>query len=152
MRLGMTLLFPVIFNAIIQDFFYGVKASQNAGDLILRSGEVLKVNTTAPSITFLSHNYTATLQNRSSLHGSHLVANVTFSGNIEFRSGSVVEVYGKYALSITSLNGNISIQTDVNMTCGKAMFDTTCLGGFTQPSSPVMAGPSPSVKVYTDLY
>ncbi|KAL9976395.1 hypothetical protein ACROYT_G013693 [Oculina patagonica] len=140
MRLGMTLLFPVIFNAIIQDFFYGVKASQNAGDLILNSGEELKINTTAPSITFSSYNYTASLQNRSSLHGSHRVANIIFSGNIEFRSGSTVEVFGKYGLSITSLSGNVLIETDVSMICGETVLDTTCLGGFTQSSSPVMAG------------
>ncbi|KAL9976396.1 hypothetical protein ACROYT_G013694 [Oculina patagonica] len=110
------------------------------GDLILNSGEELKINTTAPSITFSSYNYTASLQNRSSLHGRHLVADITFSGNIEFRSGSVVEVIGKYALSITSLSENILIQTDVNITCGETVFNTTCLGGFTQSSSPVMVG------------
>ncbi|KAL9976403.1 hypothetical protein ACROYT_G013701 [Oculina patagonica] len=116
------------------------KGMEKPGDLILNSGEELKINTTAPSITFSSYNYTASLQNRSSLHGRHLVADITFSGNIAFRSGSVVEVFGKYALSITSLSGNILIQTDVNITCGETVFNTTCLGGFTQSSSPVMVG------------
>ena len=39
---------------------------------------------------------------------------------------------GKYALSVTSRNGNISIHTDVNMICGEKVFNTTCLGGFTR--------------------
>ncbi|XP_078365885.1 uncharacterized protein LOC144650097 [Oculina patagonica] len=38
------------------------------------------------------------------------------------------------------------------MTCGEAVFNTTCLGGFTQPSSPVMTGPYlPKKAVYTGL-
>ena len=38
-------------------------------------------------------------------------------------------------MSIISQNGSISIHTDVNMTCGEEVFDTTCLGGFTQNST-----------------
>lgn len=121
-----------------------------AGDLILEGGDVLEINTTVPSINCTRCNYTASLQNRTSSHVTHLVANITFSGNIEFGSGSTVRVSGKYALSITSLNGNISIQTDINMTCEEMVFNATCLGGFTQSSSPVMVGLStpPSVELY----
>ena len=50
-------------------------------------------------------------------------------------SGSTVKVLGKYALSLENKNGNISIHTDVSMTCGEGVFDTTCLGGFTQNST-----------------
>ena len=108
----------------------------SAGDLVLSSGDVLEINTTVPSIHCSSScNYTSSLQNRSSPHGSHLVAHIEFSGNIEFRSGSTVKVFGKYALSITSQNGNISVHTDVNMTCVEKVFDTTCLGGFGQNST-----------------
>ncbi|KAJ7382454.1 hypothetical protein OS493_034891 [Desmophyllum pertusum] len=111
---------------------------RKAGDLILNNGEILKINTSAPSIDCVpSCSYNLKLQNRSSQHGSHLVANIAFSGNIEFRSGSTVKVFGKYALSITSQNGNITIQTDVTMTCGEDLLDTTCLGGFTQNSTEV---------------
>ena len=46
-----------------------------------------------------------------------------------------MKVLGKYALSLGSKNGNISICTDVNMTCVEEVFDTTCLGGFTQNST-----------------
>ena len=84
--------------------------------------------------------FNASLQNRSSSHGDHLVASITFSGDIEFRSGSTVKVFGKYALSLTSQNGNILIQTDISMTCGEEVLDTTCLGGFTQSSSAQLVG------------
>ena len=89
------------------------------------------MNTSCAACTF-----NASLQIRSSSHGDHLVASITFSGDIEFRSGSTVKVFGKYALSLTSQNGNILIATDINMTCGEEVLNTTCLGGFTQSSSP----------------
>lgn len=109
--------------------------------MIVKRGELLSINTTAPSINCSSSsNYTLTLQNRSSPHGSHLSAHIVLSGNIEFRRGSTVKVFGKYALSLESKNGNISICTDVNMTCGEEVFDTTCLGGFTQNSTAEKAG------------
>ena len=59
---------------------------------------------------------------------------IRFSGNIEFRNGSTVQVFGKYGLSITSQNGHILIETDLNMTCTEKVLDETCLGGFTQSS------------------
>ena len=113
-----------------------------AGALILNSGD--EINTTAPSIVNTSCAacaFNASLQNRSSSHGDHLVASITFSGDIEFKSGSTVKVCGKYALSLTSQNGNILIETDINMTCGEEVLNTTCLGGFTQSSSAQLVGP-----------
>ena len=59
---------------------------------------------------------------------------ISFSGNIEFRNGSTVQVFGKYGLSITSQNGHILIETDIDMTCTEKVLDETCLGGFTQSS------------------
>ena len=59
---------------------------------------------------------------------------IRFSGNIEFRNGSTVKVFGKYGLSITSQNGHILIETDIDMTCTDRVLDETCLGGFTQSS------------------
>ena len=59
---------------------------------------------------------------------------IRFSGNIEFRNGSTVQVFGKYGLSITSQNGHILIETDIDMTCTEMVLDETCLGGFTQSS------------------
>ena len=102
-------------------------------------GEVLEINTTAPSIVnnnCPSCNYNASHENRSSSssHGEHLAAVIRFSGNIEFRNGSTVQVFGKYGLSITSQNGHILIETDINMTCTEMVLDETCLGGFTQSS------------------
>ena len=91
-----------------------------AGVLILNSGDVLEINTTAPSVVNTSCaacTFNASLQYRSSSHGDHLVASITFSSDIKFRSGSTVKVFGKYALSLTSQNGNIWIETDINMTC-----------------------------------
>ena len=110
-----------------------------AGNLIVGIGEVLEINTTAPSIVnnnCPSCNYNASHENRSSSssHGEHLAAVIRFSGNIEFRNGSTVQVFGKYGLSITSQNGHILIETDINMTCTEKVLDETCLGGFTQSS------------------
>ena len=59
---------------------------------------------------------------------------IRFSGNIEFRNGSTVQVFGMYGLSITSRNGHILIETDIDMTCRDMVLDETCLGGFTQSS------------------
>ena len=110
-----------------------------AGNLIIGSGEELEINTTAPSIVnnnCRSCNYNASHENRSSSssHGEHLAAVIRFSGNIEFRNGSTVQVFGKYGLSITSQNGHILIETDIDMTCTEKVLDETCLGGFTQSS------------------
>ena len=110
-----------------------------AGNLIIGNGEELKINTTAPSIVkknCSSCNYNASHENRSSSsrHVEHLAAVIRFSGNIEFRNGSTVQVFGKYGLSITSQNGHILIETDINMTCTEMVLDETCLGGFTQSS------------------
>ena len=119
--------------------------------MTLDSGEIFEINTTAPSIVKVgcsSCSYTALHQNRSSSHGDHLVANITFSDNIEFRSGSTVKVFGKYALSITSQDGHILIQTDINMTCGEKVPDTTCLGGFTQSSTPKRTTVDPKPDIY----
>ncbi|CAH3161117.1 unnamed protein product, partial [Porites lobata] len=110
-----------------------------AGNLIVGSGEVLEINTTAPSIVnnnCPSCNYNASHEKRSSSssNGEHLAAVIRFSGNIEFRNGSTVQVSGKYGLSITSQNGHILIETDIDMTCRDRVLDETCLGGFTQSS------------------
>ena len=119
--------------------FHIIVTSFLAGNLIIGGGEVLEINTTAPSIVnnnCSSCNYNASHENRSSSssHGQHLAAVIRFSGNIEFRNGSTVQVFGKYGLSITSQNGDILIETDINMTCTEKVLDETCLGGFTQSS------------------
>ena len=110
-----------------------------AGNLIIGNGEELKINTTAPSIVkknCFSCSYNASHENRSSSssHGEHLAAVIRFSGNIAFRNGSTVQVFGKYGLSITSQNGHILIETDINMMCTAMVLNETCLGGFTQSS------------------
>ena len=108
-----------------------------AGNLIIGSGEELTINTTVPSIVnnnCSSCNYNASHEKRFSSHGKHLAAVIRFSGNIEFRNGSTVQVFGKYGLSITSQNGHILIETDINMTCTEKVLNETCLGGFTQSS------------------
>ena len=125
-----------------------------AGNLIIESGEELKINTTVPSIVNKncpSCNYNASHENRSSSssYGEHLAAVIRFSGNIEFRNGSTVKVFGKYGLSITSQNGHILIETDIDMTCTEKVLDETCLGGFTQSSvRPLEDLNNPSKLVY----
>ena len=75
---------------------------------------------------------------------------IRFSGNIEFRNGSTVQVFGKYGLSITSQNGHILIETDINMTCTEMVLDETCLGGFTQSSEgPLQDASTPPELLYT---
>ena len=74
---------------------------------------------------------------------------IRFSGNIEFRNGSTVQVFGKYGLSITSQNGHILIETDIDMTCTKMVPNETCLGGFTQSSvKPLEDGSNTPKLVY----
>ena len=123
-----------------------------AGNLIIRSGEELKINTTVPYIVnnnCTSCNYNASHEKRSSSHGEHLAAVIRFSGSIEFRNGSTVQVFGKYGLSITSQNGHILIETDIDMTCTEKVLDETCLGGFTQSSiGPLEDLNSPPKLVY----
>ena len=97
---------------------------------------MLEINTTVPSIvkkncSSANCNFSASLEMRNSSN----VAFVIFSGNIELKKGSTIYVTGKYALSITSRNGNITIQTDINMTCNREIFNTTCLGGYTQSNA-----------------
>ena len=113
------------------------------GDLTLYSGKVLEINTTVPSVNCgtPSCNYNASHENRSSSGYTFPVAVITFTGGIVFKSGSIVKVFGEYALSLISLNGSIDIQTDINMTCRKTVLETTCLGGFTQPATGESVGP-----------
>ena len=66
---------------------------------------------------------------------------IRFSGNIEFRNGSKVKVFGNYGLSITNQNGHILIETDINMTCTEMVLDESCLGGFTQSSVEQLTDP-----------
>ena len=74
---------------------------------------------------------------------------IRFSGNIEFRNGSTVQVFGKYGLSIISQNGHILIETDISMTCTEKVLDETCLGGFTQSSvEPFKDRSSPQKLLY----
>ncbi|KAK2548050.1 Adhesion G protein-coupled receptor L1 [Acropora cervicornis] len=137
MDLRRDFLFPVIIWIVIQrDFILGGQAGFNNGSLILESGDVLEINTTVPSIvkkncSSANCNFSASLEMRNSSN----VAFVIFSGNIELKKGSTIYVTGKYALSITSRNGNITIQTDINMTCNREIFNTTCLGGYTQSNA-----------------
>ena len=119
-----------------------------AGDLTLKSNEVLEINTTAPSVNCSSScNYNASHENRSSSNYTFPVAVIKFTGNIAFKSGSTVKVVGEYALSLRSLNGNIDIQTDINMTCSEMVLNATCLGGFTQSSPGELVGRSEKEKL-----
>ena len=118
------------------------------GNLTLKSNEVLEINTHAPSINCTpTCYYRASHESRSSSGHTYPVAVITFTGDITFKSGSIVKVVGEYALSMISLNGSIDIQTDINMTCGKKVLDTTCLGGFTQSEAGVFVG-IPSTRVH----
>ena len=111
-------------------------------DLTLNSTDTLEINTTAPSVSCSpSCNYNASHESRNSSNVTYLVAVIKFTGDIVFNNGSIVKVFGDYALSMTSLNGSIDIQTDINMTCGETRLNTTCLGGFTQSAKGVLVGP-----------
>ena len=113
------------------------------GGLTLKSNEVLEINTTAPSVNCApSCNYHASHENRSSSNYTFPVAVITFTGDIAFKRGSTVKVFGEYALSIRSLSGSIYIQTDINMTCEETRHNTTCLGGFTQSAIGELVGRS----------
>jgi len=119
------------------------------GGLTLNSAEVLEINTTAPSVNCsTSCNYNASHENRSSSNYTVPVAVIKFTHDIVFNSSSTVKVFGEYALSITSLHGSIDIQTDINMTCGEMLLNTTCLGGFTQSAAGKLVGKKRPTNVY----
>ena len=126
------------------------------GGLTLKSNEVFEINTTAPSVNCTpSCNYHASHENRSSSNYTFPVAVITFTGDIAFKRGSTVKVFGEYALSIRSLNGSINIQTDINMTCEEALHNTTCLGGFTQSAAGELVDDfqiDPIVNIQMPLY
>ena len=97
---------------------------------------MLEINTTGPFMVKRNCcSFNASHKTRHSIK----VAYVTFRGNVEFKKGSRINVTGKYALSITSQNGNIIVQTDINMTCNREDFNSTCLGGFTSQATTIRA-------------
>ena len=116
----------------------------NNGGLTLNSTEVLEINTTAPSVNVVNCstgcNYNASHENRSSSGHTVPIAVIKFTRDIVFTNGSVIKVFGDYALSITSLHGSIDIQTDINMPCGEMRLNTICLGGFTQSAAGTLVG------------
>ena len=122
------------------------------GGITLNSAEVLEINTTTPSVKVVncstSCNYNASHENRSSSGYTVPVAVIKFTGDIVFNSNSTGKVVGEYALSMTSLNGSIYIQTDINMTCGEMQLDTTCLGGFTQSAAGKLVRSTALTSVY----
>ena len=125
------------------------------GGLTLNSNEVLEINTTAPSVKVVNCsrcNFNALHETRSSSNYTVPVAVIKFTDDIVFKSGSTVKVVGEYALSMTSLNGSIDIQTDINMTCGEMRHNTTCLGGFTQSAARTLVGVPGSSPPPTSVY
>ena len=43
---------------------------------------------------------------------------------------SSVRLFGPNALSIKSLNGDITVRTDIELTCSRTILNGMCLGGF----------------------
>ena len=108
---------------------------------------MLEINTTVPFMekrNFSGCSFNASHMTRHSIK----VAYVTFRGDVKLKKGSRIIVTGKYALSITSQNGSIFIETDINMTCNREDFGTTCLGGFTQSSNATITRGRTKYKLY----
>ena len=109
------------------------------GSLVIKSGETFTINTTAGKaaknsttqykLSFQNHSFEIT--GKCEEHKwNYSVAHLTFKGNITFESGSYVVVTGAHALSITSLEGDITVNTSMNFSCTTRDAPGTCLGGY----------------------
>ena len=116
------------------------------GALVIKSGETFTINTTAGKAAKNSTTqYKLSFQNRSfEITGkyeehkwNYSVAHLTFKGNITFESGSYVVVTGAHALSITSLEGDITVNTSMNFSCTTRDAAETCLGGYSESEASV---------------
>ncbi|XP_031565166.1 adhesion G-protein coupled receptor G6-like isoform X2 [Actinia tenebrosa] len=112
-------------------------------DLLLGSGDILRINTTVPEAKLikvqqgvLSKQITpldVTLKDGMATQWPYKYAELVFSGNVVFEQGSVVNVSGKYGLSIQSLTGDITIRSNISMTCAvNASAMDMCLGGYSR--------------------
>ena len=109
------------------------------GSLVIKSGETLTINTTAGKaaknstsqyeLSFQNHSFEIVGEKNTPYKWNYSVAHLMFKGNITFESGSHVVVTGAHALSITSLEGDITVNTSMNFTC-TAGANETCLGGY----------------------
>lgn len=110
--------------------------------MVLLSGYRLTINTTQPAAYRLNFQESVTGEYKIALKdGSatgpgninwpYKFAELVVNGSIVLQEGSIVNVTGKYGLSIRSLTGDINISTDINMTCNiNAAGMDMCLGGY----------------------
>ena len=128
----------VIINFTLESFssfFVGAD-----GSLVIKSGETFTINTTAGKaaknsttqyeLSFQNHSFEIVGENNTPYKWNYSVAHLMFKGNITFESGSHVVVTGAHALSITSLEGDITVNTSMNFSYTTGGANETCLGGY----------------------
>ena len=117
------------------------------GSLVIKSGGTLTINTTAGKaaknstsqyeLSFQNHSFEIVGEKNTPYKWNYSVAHLMFKGNITFESGSHVVVTGAHALSITSLEGDITVNTSMNFSCTTRDAAETCLGGYSVSNSSV---------------
>lgn len=64
---------------------------------------------------------------------------MVFSKNIRIDANSIVEVFGEHSLSIESLEGNITVESLIDLSCEEAVLGGKCVGGY-MPIDKLMIG------------
>ena len=135
----------VIINFTLESFssfFVGAD-----GSLVIKSGETFTINTNAGKaaknsttqyeLSFQNHSIEVVGKSNTPYKWNYSVAHLMFKGNITFESGSYVVVTGAHALSITSLEGDITVNTSMNFSCTTRDAAETCLGGYSESEASV---------------
>ncbi|XP_031565167.1 adhesion G-protein coupled receptor G2-like, partial [Actinia tenebrosa] len=128
---GLALLVSIVVLQITK----GKKSKFNEGSLDVRSGTKLMINTT--SLTATLEGKSIVLGNRTGIavfdgveYRNHVVE-LKYMGNITFHKNSEIIIEGTQPLSIQSSYGNITIATNLSVTCKEKPYaGDTCLGGY----------------------
>ncbi|XP_022794237.1 uncharacterized protein LOC111332998 [Stylophora pistillata] len=121
----------------------------NINQLTLAPGETLKINTTEPSAIVVDSQgkkkiLKITTEENLSFKGNFVslpgwnysVARIVFSKNIWIEASSIVEVFGEHSLSIESLEGNITVESLIDLSCEEAVLGGKCVGGYMPTDKP----------------
>ena len=110
------------------------------GNIIVDSGESLHINTSTPDAHLIrldkriSLNITTVKQTPLTGPGvstwPYSVVYLVIEGSLTLMENSSVRLSGPNALSIKSLNGDITVRTDIELTCSRTILNGMCLGGF----------------------
>lgn len=121
-----------------------------AGPLTLGFGDTLHINTTEPSaivvdnqgnkknlIILAETNHSFTNDLSISREWKYSIARLVFINDIILNSNSIVNISGENALSIEALEGNIVVNTTINLSCAVTVLGGKCVGGYMAINKPL---------------